>query len=55
MSGVNYKDILKKGWHPEKEGTSLRGQIVGWSTSLKALLVLTVFLAERLGRSWRHR
>lgn len=29
MSGVNYKDILKKGWHPEKEGTSLKGQIKG--------------------------
>ncbi|KAK1751813.1 gmp synthase [Echria macrotheca] len=25
MSG--YKDILKKGWHPEKEGTSLKGQM----------------------------
>ncbi|KAK4248372.1 hypothetical protein C7999DRAFT_40382 [Corynascus novoguineensis] len=23
----NYKDILKKGWHPEKEGTTLKGQV----------------------------
>ncbi|KXX73890.1 hypothetical protein MMYC01_208481 [Madurella mycetomatis] len=25
MSG--YKDILKHGWHPEKEGTTLKGQV----------------------------
>ncbi|KAK4442249.1 hypothetical protein QBC34DRAFT_418978 [Podospora aff. communis PSN243] len=23
----NYKDILKKGWHPEKEGTTFKGQM----------------------------
>lgn len=24
----DYKDILKHGWHPEKQGTSLKGQMV---------------------------
>ncbi|KAK0623611.1 hypothetical protein B0T14DRAFT_427367 [Immersiella caudata] len=27
MSGFNYKDVLKNGWHPEKEGTTLKGQV----------------------------
>lgn len=25
-----YKDILKNGWHPEKEGTTLKGQVVSY-------------------------
>ncbi|KAK0646410.1 hypothetical protein B0T16DRAFT_413366 [Cercophora newfieldiana] len=27
MSASKYKDILKKGWHPEKEGTTFKGQM----------------------------
>lgn len=26
MSG--FKDLVKNGWHPEKEGTTLKGQMV---------------------------
>lgn len=26
---VDYKEILKKGWHPEKEGTTFKGQMKG--------------------------
>ncbi|KAF5023354.1 hypothetical protein F66182_4592 [Fusarium sp. NRRL 66182] len=29
MSGSKYKDIMKNGWHPEKTGSSLKGQVKG--------------------------
>ncbi|KAF5663671.1 gmp synthase [Fusarium heterosporum] len=29
MSGSKYKDIMKNGWHPEKSGGGLRGQVKG--------------------------
>ncbi|KAM0428254.1 hypothetical protein ACHAPT_007155 [Fusarium lateritium] len=29
MSGSKYKDIMKKGWHPEKPGTRIKGQVNG--------------------------
>ncbi|KAJ4322283.1 hypothetical protein N0V84_004875 [Fusarium piperis] len=28
-SGSKYKDIMKKGWHPEKPGTTIKGQVNG--------------------------
>jgi hypothetical protein len=58
MSGVNYKEILKKGWHPEKEGTTFKGQMVReealYSTTSVSLM-LTVSLSEKLSWSWRQR
>lgn len=29
----DWKGILKSGWHPEKEGTTLKGQVVSLSRS----------------------
>ncbi|KAF4449856.1 gmp synthase [Fusarium austroafricanum] len=29
MSGSKYKDIMKNGWHPEKSGTTFKGQVKG--------------------------
>ncbi|SPJ73624.1 uncharacterized protein FTOL_03354 [Fusarium torulosum] len=29
MSGSKYKDLMKNGWHPEKSGGGLRGQVKG--------------------------
>ncbi|KAF4332912.1 gmp synthase [Fusarium beomiforme] len=29
MSGSKYKDIMKNGWHPEKPGSTFKGQIKG--------------------------
>ncbi|RSL97444.1 hypothetical protein BHE90_016373 [Fusarium euwallaceae] len=28
-TGSKYKDIMKKGWHPEKPGTTIKGQVNG--------------------------
>ncbi|KAF4458971.1 gmp synthase [Fusarium albosuccineum] len=29
MSGSKYKDFMKNGWHPEKPGTTIKGQVNG--------------------------
>lgn len=45
MSG--YKDILKKGWHPEKPGTTIKGQMVSSREPVKLIQQSLTRRAER--------
>lgn len=38
---ANFKDFVKNGWHPEKEGTTLRGQVVRFPRARRGLPPLT--------------
>lgn len=41
----DYKDIIKRGWHPEKKGESLKNQVVGSYSQTKAGPATTTFYA----------
>jgi hypothetical protein len=46
MDGV--ANVFKKGWHPEKEGTTIKQQVVGSASRIEA--VRTPKLIQRIER-----
>lgn len=52
-SGSKYKDIMKKGWHPEKPGTTFKGQVVSRPSPLLSLSppLLTRYPPQRMASS----